>query len=193
MNKTTERVLRQLAPPETDSIQLEGIVYGLEHPKQMAKYVFEALQSREEQMELTAALGQDCAVGFDEDRKEVNRLLEAAPWTLHPDYGCVLTAQITELERAAARLHPREPVDVRTDTDCAGGIQGFEMELLKGDGLIGAGDALALYDLPETVQEAFAAGWNRHVALSALQRDQVLVSPRSLEAESDALDRPRSR
>lgn len=46
-------------------------------------------------------------------------------------------------------------------------IEGFEEILLK-DGPIGAGDAMALFDLPETTQEAFAAGWNRRHDLAAM-------------------------
>lgn len=46
-------------------------------------------------------------------------------------------------------------------------IPEWESTLLAGDG-IGAGDAMALYDMPETVQEGFAAGWNRRHELAGL-------------------------
>lgn len=46
-------------------------------------------------------------------------------------------------------------------------MEGFEEILLK-EGPIGAGDAIALYDLPATTQEAFAAGWNRRHDLAAM-------------------------
>lgn len=39
--------------------------------------------------------------------------------------------------------------------------------MLLQDGPIGAGDAMAFYEMPETVQEAFAAGWNKHRELAA--------------------------
>ena len=30
---------------------------------------------------------------------EVVRLLDASPWTMHPDYGCVLAADVEDLDR----------------------------------------------------------------------------------------------
>lgn len=51
--------------------------------------------------------------------------------------------------------------------DVATVIPEFERILLESPG-IGAGDALALYDLPETPQEAFALGWNRRHDLAAV-------------------------
>lgn len=44
-------------------------------------------------------------------------------------------------------------------------IEEFERILIAG-GAIGAGDALALYGMPDSVQEAFAAGWNRRDELA---------------------------
>lgn len=55
-----------------------------------------------------------------------------------------------------------------TSTAPTGAIAEFERLLLRGDG-IGAGDVMALYELPETTQEAFAAGFNRRHEIAAVQ------------------------
>lgn len=74
---------------------------ALVRPEQMPQPVFLALQSLAESMDTAVAKGEDCLPGFDGVHREVIRLLDAAPWTLHPDYGCVLSADVEELDRAA--------------------------------------------------------------------------------------------
>lgn len=76
-----------------------SILACLSRAEEMPKHVFLALQRCAESMELAAAQGHDCLEGFDAEHAEVIRLLDAAPWTLHPDHGCVLSADLNELER----------------------------------------------------------------------------------------------
>jgi len=76
-----------------------SILASLSRADEMPKHVFLALQRRVESMELAAAQGQDCLEGFDAEHAEVTRLLDAAPWTLHPDHGCVSAADLEELDR----------------------------------------------------------------------------------------------
>lgn len=78
------------------------ILASLEAPQGMSREVYLALQTIAEQMDLDVAKGQDCTAGFDQLQAEVDRVMNAAPWTLHPDYGCVLMAEVDELDRAAA-------------------------------------------------------------------------------------------
>lgn len=56
-------------------------------------------------------------------------------------------------------------------------IEGFERQVLSGGSRLGGGDAMALYDMPETIQKAFAAGFNRRSEIAELlaeeQKSQV--------------------
>lgn len=72
-----------------NSIEVEGVIYNLEHPEAMTQEVFLKLQDLAERMGMDVARGQDCVDGFDARFEEVNRLLDAAPWTMHPDEGLV--------------------------------------------------------------------------------------------------------
>lgn len=77
------------------------LVDGLAHPENMNKSVFEKLQALAESMDLAYAMGQDAVDGFDERHAEVARLLGAAPYQMHPDYGCVLNADVERLDAEA--------------------------------------------------------------------------------------------
>ena len=92
---------------------------------------------------------------------------------------------IKEQERAA-QFEPIAP------------IEGFERDLLKGNQKIGGGDVLALYDLPATPQECFAAGWNRRTELNRVQaaveapQFRVVQEPATHNEPPDVVaDRPR--
>lgn len=78
------------------------VLSSLEAPQGMSREVYLALQTVAEQMDPDVAKGQDCTAGFDQLQAEVDRVMNAAPWTLHPDYGFVLRAEVDELDRAAA-------------------------------------------------------------------------------------------
>ncbi|MBB3923716.1 hypothetical protein [Xanthomonas arboricola] len=70
------------------------VAAGLKHPGDMAQAVFLALQAICEDQEMAVAQGRDCVPGFDAEVSAVSTLLDAAPWTMHPDYGCVLSAEV---------------------------------------------------------------------------------------------------
>jgi hypothetical protein len=82
------------------------VMAALAQPQTMDKSVFLVLQRMAEQKEQACAQGRDCVPGFEEERDEIERLMSASPWTLHPDYGCVLRAAVAELDAAARRLAP---------------------------------------------------------------------------------------
>lgn len=97
MNTTTlNPILRQIVDAlfagdagKADSVEVEGVIYNLENPETMTDWVYLRLQDLEERMGMAVAMGQDCIEGFDERFAEVSRLLDAAPWTMHPDDGLV--------------------------------------------------------------------------------------------------------
>lgn len=76
------------------------ITHGCQVPGEMTKATYLLLQAREEEMEAAAARGQDCTAGFDEERAEIEELMNASPWTLHPDHGCVLRSDVARLDGA---------------------------------------------------------------------------------------------
>ncbi len=96
----TAKVIRKISPADDNALTVEGIQEGCMNPGEMPQYVFLLLQKLEESMELAAAQGRDCAQGFDDIRAEVNRLLDAAPWTMHPDYGCVTAQEAAQRDNA---------------------------------------------------------------------------------------------
>lgn len=51
-------------------------------------------------------------------------------------------------------------------------IEGFERQVLAHGSRLGSGDAMALYDMPETIQEAFAAGFNRRSEIAELLAEE---------------------
>lgn len=64
----------------------------------MTKEEFVALQEELEQIELSFAQGQETDAIIERADK-IEALMDSAPWTLHPDYGCVLKADIPNLDR----------------------------------------------------------------------------------------------
>jgi hypothetical protein len=51
-------------------------------------------------------------------------------------------------------------------------ITGVERHILVGDGMLGAGDASALFNMPGTPQEGFAEGWNRRAEIALLLEEE---------------------
>ena len=97
----TTKVAERLALFGAHELGEAEFLTDLIRPEAMSQPVFQALQSMAESMEMAVAKGEDCLSGFDAERDEVNRLLDAAPWTMHPDYGCVLADDVAELDRQA--------------------------------------------------------------------------------------------
>ena len=95
-------LLKQMAAGDHQGSQAdlpERITRSLADPARMECDVYLALQAQAEQLDLAQAQGQDCSDGFDQERAEVSRLMEAAPWALHPDHGCVLASEVERLDR----------------------------------------------------------------------------------------------
>ncbi|MGZ1522158.1 hypothetical protein [Xanthomonas citri] len=74
------------------------VAAGLMHPRDMTQAVFLALQAICEDQEMAVAQGRDCVPGFDDEVAAVSALLDAAPWTMHPECGCVLSAYTEALD-----------------------------------------------------------------------------------------------
>lgn len=51
-------------------------------------------------------------------------------------------------------------------------IEEFERQMLSDGSRLGGGDAIALYEMPETIQEAFAAGFNRRSEIAELLAEE---------------------
>jgi hypothetical protein len=96
--KVSER-LAAFAPHEFGEAE---ILLAIRKPEEMPQPVFLALQALAESIDMAVARGEDCLPGFDDVQGEVERLLEASPWTMHADHGCVLAADVEELDREAA-------------------------------------------------------------------------------------------
>lgn len=94
---TDDSLVNSLAAGMTaaEKAQLER---NLAHPEAMDRDTFLALQKVDEGMDLAVARGEDCAPGFDERRREIATLIEAAPWVMHPDHGCIHPTEVEELD-----------------------------------------------------------------------------------------------
>lgn len=105
--------LRHTAGPLTTTVAERLALFGahelgeaefltaLIRPGAMSQAVFQALQSMEESLDQAVGRGEDCSANFDAIHEEVVRLLDASPWTMHPDYGCVLADDVEEMDRQA--------------------------------------------------------------------------------------------
>lgn len=98
----TTQVAERLALFGAHELGEAEFLVALARPEQMPQPVYLALQALGESLEMAVAKGEDCLPGFDGVHSEVARLLETSPWTMHPDHGCVLSADVEELDREAA-------------------------------------------------------------------------------------------
>lgn len=64
---------------------------------QLSKDEFLALQNEAEGIELENAQGRDTPRG-DARLAEITTQMDESPWTLHPDYGCVLSDELAALD-----------------------------------------------------------------------------------------------
>ncbi|VTU44185.1 hypothetical protein [Variovorax sp. RA8] len=97
----TTKVAERLALFGAHELGEADFLADLIRPDSMSKPVFQALQSMEESLDQAVARGEDCSASFNAIHGEVVRLLDAAPWTMHPDYGCVLASEVEESDRQA--------------------------------------------------------------------------------------------
>jgi len=92
-------LISKVASSLVEGLDEATVLSSLLQPEGMSQQVFLALQRSAESMDMAAAQGHDCLAGFDAEAAEISRLLEASPWTLHPDHGCVLSTDVEELDR----------------------------------------------------------------------------------------------
>lgn len=99
----TAKIARRLCPlelqfgafPHADpTYQLR--LLDLMTPAAMSQDTYLALQHYGESLDMSVAQGTDCVDGFDETHRVVHELLDASPWTMHPDYGCVTVTEARE-------------------------------------------------------------------------------------------------
>lgn len=74
------------------------IVSQLQNPSTIIEGVYLELQKIGEGMAISVARGEDSVEGFDAVHKTVSRLLDASPWTMHNDHGCILRSEAEELD-----------------------------------------------------------------------------------------------
>lgn len=94
----TQKIISSL-PGIDSSVHTE---VDLQTGSETSKVLYLALQSKIESMGMDFAAGTDAYPGFDEEFKEVDRLMSSSPWTLHPDHGCVLSSEVEELDKREA-------------------------------------------------------------------------------------------
>lgn len=79
-------------------VLVDDIGHILDEAEASSKKEFLTLQSNLERMQMAMACGEDAAPGFQAELAEVHRKMDASPWTLHPDHGCVLAADVAALD-----------------------------------------------------------------------------------------------
>ncbi len=92
-------VARSLETFGTEGITESEFLLAFARPREMPKRIFLALQEFEESLEAAVAQGKDCLNASMGLHGEVGRLLDVAPWTVHPVYGCVLLEDVDGLNR----------------------------------------------------------------------------------------------
>lgn len=71
-----------------------------DQPPSMTKERFLELQSKAESLDMDHAQGR--VPPFHCDRvQQISALLDASPWTLHPDHGCILSSDAANFDRRA--------------------------------------------------------------------------------------------
>lgn len=71
-------------------------------PEEMPMAVYVDLQTLSEKLAMDVAQGHDCVPGFYEKQSEVERLMDASPWTHSIDHGIVLKSELETLRLIAA-------------------------------------------------------------------------------------------
>lgn len=85
--ETTLKVIESIKLDADNEHARSEVDFGCTNPAQMDSLVFSRLQELSESLDTARARGEDCIPGFDELQTEVARLMDASPWTLHPDEG----------------------------------------------------------------------------------------------------------
>lgn len=82
-----------------DGVGGELIFDQIRDPSQMSREVFLCLMDLQGQLEVSSASGRwqlGCTL------KDLEPLMDAQPWTLHPDHGCVLKADVEAMGNATS-------------------------------------------------------------------------------------------
>lgn len=87
-----------------DNCTAQEIESELKEPAKMSIHVYATAQHLAESMDQQVAAGQDCEEGFNERHQLLAEILDASPWTMHPDHGLVLKADVGSLDAKAAAL-----------------------------------------------------------------------------------------
>jgi len=95
-------VVGSLARFGEDEFSEMDFLLAFARPSEMPQGIFKMLQAFEESLEEAVARGEDCLNASMGLHGEVARLLDEAPWTLHPVHGCVRIDEVDELDRKAA-------------------------------------------------------------------------------------------
>jgi|GEM_PF-5271493 len=102
LSDITGEILNRVRGTITDPELLGFIAADFINPDQMNETVFMKLQALAESMQVSAAKGEDADDGFDARYAEVKRLLDASPFQMHPDYGCVRNEEVALRDAGAA-------------------------------------------------------------------------------------------
>ena len=79
------------------NLHVEHLCVEFGFSDEMSKNAFLALQEEAEALELAAAQGRDLPSQLDR-LKLIDETMSKVQWTLHPDHGCVLKSQVSELD-----------------------------------------------------------------------------------------------
>lgn len=82
---------------DIDTIFSSSAKLGIEMIEIAGRVEYLALQSEREHIERDIAIGRDTPEG-DARLQEIERIMDASPWTLHPDRGCVRKEGTRQLE-----------------------------------------------------------------------------------------------
>lgn len=105
MNQIETRTkIAELLSLMLDNCTVQEIESELAEPAKMSIHVYATAQHLAESMDQQVAAGQDCEEGFNERHQLLAEILDASPWTMHPDHGLVLKADIQSLDAKAAAL-----------------------------------------------------------------------------------------
>jgi hypothetical protein len=97
-----KKIFDLIVSNDDTSIVAEATGHFLDNPVEMDKDVYLKLQTQLERIDDEIAQGRELP-DYNTLTTEINRLMEASPWTLHPDHGCVLAADLPGLEAQVDR------------------------------------------------------------------------------------------
>lgn len=94
-----DRLLHDAALIDKANLHAEHIKAEFGFECELSKEAFLALQAEAEKLELAHASGQNLPE-HESRLKAIDKLMDAASWTLHPDHGCILKSEVNARDRA---------------------------------------------------------------------------------------------